>query len=66
VLAAIWGAGNSIMPLAAGNAHGSAFQEAVISIILYTAAPTILISLILILWGLRITNPQPQNFSVRE
>jgi hydroxylaminobenzene mutase len=54
VLAAIWGAGNSIIPLAAGTAHGSAFQEAIISIVLYSAAPPILISLALILWGLHI------------
>lgn len=27
VMAAIWGAGNSTIPLAAGTAHGSAFQE---------------------------------------
>ena len=27
VLAATWGAGNETMPLAAGMAHGSAFQE---------------------------------------
>ena len=54
VLAAIWGAGNSIIPLAAGTARGSAFQEAVMTVVLYSAAPTILISLALILWGLRI------------
>jgi (hydroxyamino)benzene mutase len=52
-LAAIWGAGNSIIPLAAGSAHGSDFQEAVISVILYTAAPTGSISSALIVWGLR-------------
>ena len=54
ILAAIWGAGNTIIPLAAGGAQGSALQEAVIGVILYTAAPTDLISLALILWGLRI------------
>ncbi len=53
VMAAVWGAGNSIMPLAAGTARGSAFQEAVISIVLISSAPGILISLALILWGLR-------------
>ncbi len=66
VLAAIWGAGSTIIPLAAGGAQGSAFQEAVISVVLYTAAPTILISLAFILWGLRITDVQSQNSSVRE
>jgi hydroxylaminobenzene mutase len=58
VLAAVWGAGNSIIPLAAGDAHGSAFQEAVIDVVLMSAAPAIPISLALILWGLRIVTAQ--------
>ncbi len=41
------------MPLAAGAARGNAFQETAIKVVLYTAAPTVLISLALILWGLR-------------
>jgi (hydroxyamino)benzene mutase len=53
VLAAVWGAGDSVIPLAAGGARGSRLQEAVIAGVLYTAAPTVLISLTLILWGLR-------------
>ena len=53
VLAAVWGAGNTTMPLAAGAARGSAFQEAIISIVLYSAAPPFFISMALILWGLR-------------
>jgi (hydroxyamino)benzene mutase len=53
VLAAVWGAGDSVIPLAAGGARGSRLQEAVITGVLYTAAPTVLISLTLILWGLR-------------
>jgi (hydroxyamino)benzene mutase len=57
VMAAVWGAGNATIPLAAGAAHGSAFQEAIIKVVLYSAAPTILISLALILWGLRIVAP---------
>jgi hydroxylaminobenzene mutase len=61
VMAAVWGAGNSIIPLAAGTARGGAFQEAVISIVLMSAAPAILISLALILWGLRIAEAQSQN-----
>jgi (hydroxyamino)benzene mutase len=58
VLAALWGAGDSIIPLAAGGARGSDVQEAIISALLYTAAPTVLVSLALILWGLR--RPPPQ------
>ena len=39
-MAAYWGAGNETMPLAAGAAHGSAFQEAVIKVFAYSSAPT--------------------------
>jgi len=53
LLAAIWGAGNSIMPLAAGAAHGTDFQEAVIRLVSYSSAPTGIASFALILWGLR-------------
>ena len=58
VLAAAWGAGNSTIPLAAGTARGTAVQETVIKVVLYSAAPTVLISLALILWGLRIVTAQ--------
>ncbi len=54
ILAAIWGAGNTIIPLAAGEARGAPWQETVIMVILITAAPTVVISLVLILWGLRL------------
>jgi len=56
VMGAVWGAGNETMPLAAGAAHGSAFQEAVIRIVAYSSAPTGLVSFALLLWGLRIVN----------
>jgi (hydroxyamino)benzene mutase len=61
LLGAIWGAGNSTMPLAAGTARGSDFQEAVIRIVAYSSAPTGIVSFALILWGLRIGSRQPQN-----
>ena len=54
VLAAVWGAGNKAMPLAAGLAQGTAFQELTIQIILYSAAPTYFVSILLVLWGLRV------------
>jgi len=41
--------------LAAGAFHGSAFQEEVIKGVGYSSAPTGLIALALILWGLRLT-----------
>jgi hydroxylaminobenzene mutase len=61
VMAGLWGAGNSIIPLAAGSARGTAFQEGAISVVLYSAAAPALISLALILWGLRIVTPQSQG-----
>jgi hydroxylaminobenzene mutase len=53
VLAALWGAGNTIIPLAAGAARGSDFQETAITIVAYSAAPTGIMSFALTLWGLR-------------
>ena len=53
--------GSSIMPLAAGGARGSDFQETVIQIVMYPAAPTGIISFALILWGLRGLDPQPRH-----
>ncbi len=53
LMAGIWGAGHSTMPLAAGAARGSAFQEAVIKVMAYSSAPPGIISFALILWGLR-------------
>ena len=38
ILAAIWGAGNSMLPIAAGHARGSLLQEATIKVVLRTAA----------------------------
>jgi len=53
VLAAVWGAGNTTIPMAAGNARGTARQEAIIKTILYSAAPTFFVSMAIVLWGLR-------------
>jgi len=53
LLAAAWGAGNSIIPMAAGSAHGSSVQEAVVNIGLRSAGAALIVSLALILWGLR-------------
>jgi hydroxylaminobenzene mutase len=38
LLGAIWGAGNSMLPMAAGAARGSSFQEGVIRVLLMSAA----------------------------
>ncbi len=57
-MAAVWEAGNSTIPLAARTAHGTAFQEASVKVVLYTAALTFLISMALIIRGLRIVDAQ--------
>jgi hydroxylaminobenzene mutase len=59
VLAAVWGAGNTVMPMAAGNARGSDLQELVIMVVAHSGAPTGIIAFALILWGLR--NPPPHR-----
>jgi len=49
------------MPLAAGSAHGSNFQEAILKIVAYSSAPTGIVSFALILWGLRIGDAESQH-----
>lgn len=61
VLGAVWGAGNSILTMAAGAAHGSEFQEAGIATLLRTAGLSLIIAVILILWGLRRRTPEKQS-----
>jgi hydroxylaminobenzene mutase len=53
LLAAIRGAGNTVLPLAAGSAHGTALQENIIAAVLVSSLPTGIIAFALILWGLR-------------
>jgi hydroxylaminobenzene mutase len=51
-LAAMWGAGQSAMPLS-GAPLGTAVEEAAITAVAYSSAPTGIIAFALILWGLR-------------
>lgn len=53
VLAGLWGAGSSMLPLAAGSARGNAAQELIITIGLRSAAVSLIVATLLILWGLR-------------
>lgn len=53
LLGALWGAGNSMLPIAAGQAHGSSIQEGIIAMALRSAAVALIAVAILILWGLR-------------
>lgn len=51
--AAIWGAGTSMLPIAAGSAQGSVFQEGVITIALRSGGLALIAAAVLIFWGLR-------------
>ena len=53
LLAALWGAGNSMLPFAAGTAHGSALQENVIRVLLVSGALCLIGAVSLVVWGLR-------------
>jgi hydroxylaminobenzene mutase len=53
LIAGVWCAGGSIIPLASGGIRGSDLQEAVIQFVMCPAAPTGIIAFALILWGLR-------------
>lgn len=54
MLAAVFGAGGTTMPLAAGAEHGTALQESLIKVFAYSSAPTGLVSFALVAWGLRL------------
>lgn len=64
LLGALWGAGNSMLPIAAGQARGSVVQERIIAAGLVTAAVSLIAVAMVMLWGLRgsamerPTNPQ--------
>jgi hydroxylaminobenzene mutase len=53
VLAAFWGAGAAMVPMAAGGARGSVAQEAVIRVLFVSAALCQVGLALLVLWGLR-------------
>jgi hydroxylaminobenzene mutase len=53
LVAGAWGAGNTLLPMAAGQAHGSAFQETIIAVALRTGGASLIAAATLILWGLR-------------
>lgn len=53
LLAGIWGAGNTMLPMAAGQAHGSAPQEIMIAVGLRTGGASLIALCIVVLWGLR-------------
>ncbi len=53
LLAGVWGAGNSMLPIAAGSARGTPLQEGIIVVSLRSAAVSLIAALLMTLWGLR-------------
>jgi hydroxylaminobenzene mutase len=55
LLAAFWGAGSSMMPLAAGGLKGSPAQEAIIDVLLYSLSLAMIAVCVIVLWGLTVS-----------
>ena len=53
VFGAAWGAGASMVPMAANGARGTAFQELAIKLLLRSAAVSLIALALMLLWGLR-------------
>lgn len=53
LLAAVWGAGASMMPIAAPGHLGAAWQETVISALLAVVSVAIVAAVVLVIYGLR-------------
>lgn len=52
-LAATWAAGNTLLPIAAGSAHGTALQEGIIAVALRSGGGSLILASAIVLWGLR-------------
>ena len=57
LLGAVWGAGSTMLPMAAGAARGSSLQEGAIQVLLVSGALCLVSMALVILWGLR--SPRP-------
>jgi hydroxylaminobenzene mutase len=53
LLAGIWAAGAEMMPIAGGTAKGTPIQEAILKFGLISLSVAMVVSFVLILWGLR-------------
>jgi hydroxylaminobenzene mutase len=53
LMAAIWVAGNTLLPMAAGTAHGTPLQEGFVVAALRTGGAALIVGTALVLWGLR-------------
>lgn len=58
LLAAFWGAGNAMVPMAAGGATGTVSQEMILRVLLISGALCQVALAVLVLWGLRGDEPE--------
>jgi len=58
LLAAYWGAGSPMMPIAGEGNEGTGLQEGVIAVLLLTLSIAIVAAGFLVLWGLRLDTPK--------
>jgi len=58
VFAAMLGAGNGILPMAAGAAHGTPVEETLIAVALRSAAVSLIAATALMFWGLRASSSE--------
>jgi hydroxylaminobenzene mutase len=58
LLAAFWGAGHAMVPMAAGGATGTAAQETILRVLLISGALGQVALAVLVLWGLRGGDPE--------
>lgn len=65
VLGAAWGAGASMVPMAAGGVRGTAFQELTIAVLLRSAAVCLIAMALLLLWAVCFSRP-PVNFQSED
>jgi hydroxylaminobenzene mutase len=56
-----WGAGGSMVPMAAGAARGTPLQEGAIRVLLISSAISLISAAVLILWGLRRSPPSESS-----
>ncbi len=64
--AALWGAGGRHMPIAAFGRQGTALQEAIVTFGLASLTVGMLAACVLVLWGLRGTDPDENGASRRD
>ena len=50
---AMWAIGGSMVPMASGGAQGTAAQELAIRVVLRSSAVSLILAVVLMLWGLR-------------